>query len=130
MKQFILIAGTIYSGFSVILGAMGAHALKKVLSDVPMASFETGVRYQMYHGLILLLVGFIFKFETKLQSYMGWSFVLGTFLFSVSIYALSLSGVMGRSFSFLGPITPIGGLLMIVGWILLLIVIVKEMPRS
>lgn len=130
MKQFILIAGTIYSGFSVVLGAMGAHALKKVFNDVTMASFETGVRYQMYHGLLLLIIGFMFQFKSKLQNYMGWCFVIGTFLFSVSIYVLSLSKVLGVSLPFLGPVTPIGGLLMIVGWVLLLITIVKEMPRS
>jgi len=96
------------------------------LSEAQLVSFEVGVKYMMYHALVLLLVGYIFNFETKLQSAMAWSFVLGTFLFSTSIYLLSLSDVLGVSFRFLGPVTPLGGVFMIAGWVLLLVNIVKQ----
>ncbi|MCU4174805.1 DUF423 domain-containing protein [Carboxylicivirga sp. N1Y90] len=129
MKQAVMIVGSIYGGLSVILGALGAHALKKVLSEVQLASFEVGVKYMMYHAIVLLLVGFVFNFETKLQRTMAWSFAIGTFLFSCSIYFLSLSDVLGMNFRFLGPVTPLGGLFMIVGWVLLLISVMKKYAK-
>ncbi|MCG8581640.1 MAG: DUF423 domain-containing protein [Bacteroidales bacterium] len=124
MKQIILIAATVYGGLSVIFGALGAHALKKVLSETQLQSFEVGVKYQMYHAIVLLVLGFFFSFDTRLQTYMGWSFIVGTFLFSFSIYLLSLQTLMGANLKFLGPVTPLGGLLMIVGWCLLLVQVV------
>ncbi|WP_430816132.1 DUF423 domain-containing protein [Carboxylicivirga sp. RSCT41] len=126
MKQLILIAGSVYGGLSVIFGAMGAHALKKVLTETQIQSFEVGVRYQMYHAIVLLILGFFLSFESRLQVYMGWSFIVGTFLFSFSIYLLSLQSVLGASLKFLGPVTPLGGLLMIVGWCLLLVQLVRQ----
>jgi len=130
MKRIVLVIGSLYGGLSVILGAMGAHALKNVLTLQQLGSFETGVKYQMYHALVLLVIGFVFSFETKLQKAMGWSFMFGTFLFSFSIYLLSLSDLMGVSLRFLGPVTPLGGLVMIAGWLLLLIAVVRHHPRS
>ncbi len=126
MKQIVLIAATIYGGLSVVLGALGSHALKKVLSEVQLQSFEVGVKYQMYHALVLLILGLFLSFDTRLQSFMGWSFIVGTFLFSFSIYLLSLQSVIGANLKFLGPVTPLGGLLMIVGWGLLLVHVVKS----
>jgi uncharacterized membrane protein YgdD (TMEM256/DUF423 family) len=125
MKQIVLISATIYGGLSVILGALGAHALKKVLSEAQLQSFEVGVKYQMYHAIVLLVLGFFLSFDTRLQTYMGWSFIGGTFLFSFSIYFLSLQSVLGANLKFLGPVTPLGGLLMIVGWCLLLIQVIR-----
>ncbi|MCT4591746.1 MAG: DUF423 domain-containing protein [Carboxylicivirga sp.] len=125
MKQIVLISATIYGGLSVILGALGAHALKKVLSEAQLQSFEVGVKYQMYHAIVLLVLGFFLSFDTRLQTYMGWSFISGTFLFSVSIFFLSLQSVLGANLKFLGPVTPLGGLLMIVGWCLLLIQVIR-----
>lgn len=119
MKRLIYIIGAIYGGLSVIFGAFGAHALKGVLTALKLQSYETGVRYQMYHALVLLIIAYIFKFETKTEKYMAWSFVVGIFLFSFSIYLLALSQLINVNLSFLGPITPLGGLLMIVGWLLL-----------
>lgn len=130
MKRIVLVIGSVYGGLSVMLGAMGAHALKNVLTLQQLGSFETGVKYQMYHALVLLIIGFVFSFETKLQKAIGWSFIFGTFLFSFSIYLLSLSDLTGVSFRFLGPVTPLGGLVMIAGWLLLLIAVVKHHPRS
>jgi len=126
MKQLVLSIASIYGALSVIFGAFGAHALKKVLNEAQLQSFETGVKYQMYHAIVLLLVGFFLSFDTKLQISMGWSFIVGTFLFSFSIYLLSLSPVLGINFKFLGPVTPLGGLLIIVGWVLLFVVTLKK----
>lgn len=125
MKQIVLSFGAIYGGLSVVFGAFGAHALKGVLSPDKLQSFETGVKYQMYHALALLLVGFYFDFSTKIQNYMGWGFIVGTFLFSVSIYLLALSSIWSVSLRFLGPVTPLGGLLLITAWAMLLVSIVQ-----
>ncbi len=125
MKQIVLSVAAIYGTLSVILGAFGAHALKKVLGEAQLQSFETGVKYQMYHAIVLLIVGFFLSFETRLQVSMGWSFIIGTFLFSFSIYLLSLSSVLGVNFRFLGPVTPLGGLLIIIGWMLLFVITFK-----
>ena len=125
MKRFVLIIASVYGGLSVVLGALGAHALKSVLSADKLQSFETGVRYMVIHALVLLILGFVFDYQTRLQKTMGWSFIVGTFLFSFSIFFLSLADTLGMSLGFLGPITPLGGLLMILGWILLLFNVLK-----
>ena len=87
--------------------------------------FETGVKYQMYHALLLLLIGFFLKFETGIEKTTAWFIILGTFLFSVSIYFLSFQDILKTNLKFLGPITPIGGLFMILGWALLIYVFAK-----
>ena len=125
MKNITLIIGAIYGLTSVILGAFGAHALKKVLTVERLTSFETGVKYQMYHALLLLLIGFFLKFETGIEKATAWFIILGVIFFSVSIYFLSFQEVWGVNLKFLGPITPIGGLLMITGWALLIYIFAK-----
>lgn len=117
MGQTLLIFGAIYGMLAVIFGAFGAHALKKILTDVQLKSFETGVKYQMHHAIVLLVSGFNLK---QPSPFLAWSFILGTFLFSFSIYGLILSDAKGKKLRFLGPITPLGGLLLIIGWTLLL----------
>ncbi|WP_299160205.1 DUF423 domain-containing protein [uncultured Tenacibaculum sp.] len=116
-QQIILISGAIFGMFAVIMGAFGAHSLKKTLSDDQLKSFETGVKYQMYHAIVLLFVGSNFSSPNQL---MGWSFIVGILLFSFSIYGLVLSDAKGKKMKFLGPITPLGGLLLIIGWVMLL----------
>ena len=116
-QQIVLIAGAIFGMLAVIFGAFGAHALKKILSDDQLKSFETGVKYQMYHAIVLLFVGSNFSSPNQL---MGWSFIIGILLFSFSIYGLILSDAKGKKMKFLGPITPLGGLLLIIGWVMLL----------
>ena len=120
MKNITLIIGATYGMLSVILGAFGAHAFKKILSVERLTSFETGVKYQMYHALLLLIIGFFFQFDTVTEKWASWCIILGVLLFSFSIYFLSFQEVLGVNLKFLGPITPIGGLLMIVGWALLI----------
>ena len=120
------IIGSLYGFLAVIFGAFGAHALKKVLNQDQLKSFETGVKYQMYHAILLLVLGFNLDPEMPLQHYMVYCFVLGTFLFSFSIYGLVLGASKGLKIKILGPITPIGGLLLVVGWGLLLYSFIKE----
>lgn len=117
-QQIILISGAAFGMLAIILGAFGAHALKKILNTDQLKSFETGVKYQMYHALVLLFSGTYFSTPNQL---MAWSFIIGTILFSFSIYGLVLSDANGRKMKFLGPITPLGGLLLVIGWIMLLI---------
>ncbi|MGX9985429.1 DUF423 domain-containing protein [Soonwooa purpurea] len=116
MKTFTLIFGAFYGLLSVILGAFGAHAFKKILSVERLESFETGVRYQMYAAFFLLIVGYILKFETGSEKWISFLMIIGTFLFSFSIYFLSFQDYWGVNLKLLGPITPLGGLFMIISW--------------
>ena len=126
MKNFTLIIGGIYGLLSVILGAFGAHAFKKILSVERLESFETGVRYQIYAAFFLLIVGYILKFETSSEKWISILMITGTFLFSVSIYFLSFQDVWGVNLKFLGPITPLGGLFMIISWGMLILHFIKN----
>ncbi|WP_461790036.1 DUF423 domain-containing protein [Pedobacter sp.] len=120
-SNIIIFTGGTFGILAIVLGAFGAHALKKVLSTEKLASFEVGVRYQMYNALFLLLLGFntnVFISNVKWAFYLA---TIGTILFSFSIYLLALADPLKRNFKFLGPVTPIGGLLMILGWGSLLI---------
>jgi len=121
MIQFTLLFSSILGGLAVIFGAFGAHALKKILNTAQLKSFETGVKYQLYHALVLLIIGFNFKLETASEKYMVYSFIIGILLFSFSIYGLVISSAKNKKLAFLGPITPIGGLFLIVGWVLLFV---------
>lgn len=125
MKQFVLIIATIYGMLSVVLGAFGAHAFKNILSTEKLASFETGVRYQIYHAIVLLVIGFALSFSSPLEKWAAICFILGIFLFSFSIYFLSFSEYWGINLRFLGPITPLGGFFMIIGWSLLIIYFIR-----
>jgi uncharacterized membrane protein YgdD (TMEM256/DUF423 family) len=126
MKNTTLIIGAIYGLLSVILGAFGAHALKKIISLEKLVSFETGVRYQMYAAFFLLIVGYILKFETKTENWISILMIAGTFIFSVTIYVLAFSEVMSIPSKIIGPLTPLGGLLMIISWAMLIIYFVKN----
>ncbi len=119
MKELVLTFGGVLGTLAVIFGAFGAHALKMKLSEDQLKSFETGVKYQMYHAIILILIGIIFPFMKYSQIIMAWCFLIGILLFSFSIYGLILSSAKGKKLSFLGPVTPMGGLLLVVGWVLL-----------
>lgn len=126
MKTITLVFGAVYGMLSVILGAFGAHALKKILSVERLESFETGVRYQMYAAFFLLIVGYILKFETTSEKWISILMIVGTILFSFSIYFLSLQDYLGANLKFLGPITPLGGLMMILSWAMLILYFAKN----
>lgn len=121
MTELVLIIGGSFGALAVILGAFGAHALKKSLNSDQLKSFETGVKYQMYHALILIISGLSFPLEHGLQQAMIWCFAGGIILFSFSIYGLVISDAAGKKMRFLGPVTPLGGLLLISGWILFIL---------
>lgn len=125
MKTITLIFGAAFGMLSVILGAFGAHALKKILSVERLESFETGVRYQMYAAFFLLIAGYILKFDTSSQKWISILMIAGTMLFSFSIYGLSLQDYLGVNLKFLGPITPLGGLFMILSWGMLIFYFAK-----
>lgn len=116
-QETILALGATFGMLSVIFGAFGAHMLKKILSEEQLKSFETGVKYQMYHAIVLLIIGFNVKDPSFI---MVGCFIFGIILFSFSIYMLVLSDAKGKKMKFLGPITPIGGLLLLIGWGVLL----------
>jgi len=116
--------GALYGALAIILGAFGAHALKKIFNPEQIKSFETGVKYQMYHALLLVFIGFNLPLKTTLEQVMVYFLIAGVFLFSFSIYGLCLSSAKGKKLKFLGPITPLGGLLLVLGWVLLLVIIV------
>ena len=123
MTQFTLLFGSLLGGLAVLFGAFGAHALKKILSDDQLKSFETGVKYQLYHAIVLLVIGFNLELKTTLEIIMIYCFTVGIILFSFSIYGLVISSAKNKKLTFLGPITPLGGLLLIIGWVLLFIVV-------
>ena len=115
MKSKVVLSGALFILTGIILGSFGAHALEKQLNIEELDSFQTGVQYQLYHGLALLVLGFNFD-RIKRPSLLCWGIVLGTVLFSGSIYLLAIDTLMGIDLSFLWPVTPLGGTLLIVSW--------------
>ena len=114
-KKIILTA--IFLGLTaIILGAFGAHALKKTLTEAQLQSFEVGVRYQMYHALFLLFIGVFTFLNEKERLIIFWLTISGILFFSGSIYLLATNGITNLKTKWLGPITPIGGLLLISAW--------------
>ncbi len=116
-----MIAGAIFAALAVILGAFGAHALKEVLTESQLQTFETGVRYQVYHAFALLITGVAYAHmpvkQLKLASLF---FIIGIILFSGSLYLLVMIKMNGQvGLGGLGLLTPIGGLFFILGWIML-----------
>lgn len=125
MKKPFLVAGSLFGLTAVVLGAFGAHALEKILDANALDSFETGVRYQMYHALLLLLVGSLDFFSEKSRKTIFYLLVIGTILFSGSIYLLVLFDLTQ-----IALLTPLGGVLLICGWLILLISTLKKSGKS
>lgn len=114
LTRIFLATAAVFGGLSVVGGAFASHALKDKLTDRALEIFETGARYQMYHALALLLVALILSRAEQSQTFFavaGWAFIVGTVIFSGSLYTLSLSNI-----KWLGAITPLGGVAYIVGW--------------
>jgi len=128
MQKMFLATGASLAALAVILGAFGAHALKARLDTTQLQVFETAVRYQMYHALALILLGILFdKLNQQYLNISGYAFIAGILLFSGSLYLLSMKEILGtQDWRFLGPITPLGGLSFIFGWVMLFVAIIKK----
>jgi len=126
MDKKIITTGAIFGMLAIILGAFGAHALKKVLSIEQLSTFETGIKYQMYHALFLLFIGLSILSE-KAKKTIYFLVVIGVIFFSGSIYLLATNGhFIPFDFKTIGFITPVGGLLLISAWGVLLVNILKK----
>jgi uncharacterized membrane protein YgdD (TMEM256/DUF423 family) len=128
MHKTFLLTGSLLAGVAVLLGAFGAHGLKKLVAPEAVASFQTGVQYQMYHALALLILGILFeRFGGSLLLYAGISFCAGILLFSGSIYlATGMIALHKEVPVFVRLITPLGGLAFIAGWLLVFIGLMKK----
>lgn len=127
LDRKITITATLFIVLAIILGALGAHALEKVLSVEKLASYEVGVKYQMYHGLALLaLVALNGKLNVNLKVVYR-LLISGVIVFSGSIYLLLFQELLGIKLGMIfGPLTPIGGLLMIAGWVTFLMMLIRS----
>ncbi|MAN29028.1 MULTISPECIES: DUF423 domain-containing protein [Mesonia] len=121
MQRNLLILGCVLGMLAVILGAFGAHGLKEVLSEESLTSYETGVRYQFYHAFLALIVANSSFFTSKTKNIVFYLILVGVILFSGSIYLLSTYALTGVSFKSIAFITPVGGLLLILAWLLLFV---------
>ena len=126
MDKKIIAIGTLLGVIAIILGAFGAHALKKVLSVDELSTFETGVKYQMYHALFLLFLGVNMFLSDKSKKTIATLVVIGVVFFSGSIYLLATMSISAINFKTIGFITPLGGLLLIVAWTMVLFNLLKK----
>lgn len=126
MDRKIFSTAAFFGMTAIILGAFGAHALKKVLTLDQLATFETGVKYQMYHALFLLFLGLNNHLTSKTKKTILILTILGIIFFSGSIYLLATNSLTSFDFKVIGFITPIGGLLLIVAWSILMIQFLKK----
>ena len=128
MHKTYLWTGALTAAIAVSLGAFGAHALKQIVPPDTVSTFQTGVQYQMYHSLALLATGIIYeRYPVKFIKWAGICFMLGIILFSGSLYLLSFLKIRESSvIKFVGPITPIGGIFFITGWLFLLAGVIRK----
>ena len=118
MKNRIVVCASIFGLTAVILGAFGAHSLKKIVSANMLSVWQTGIQYHFYHTFALLLLSTLNHFKPKYSKFSFYSFVMGIIIFSGSLYLLALKDFLGAPWlKYLGPITPIGGLFFILGWL-------------
>lgn len=120
MILVVKLAAALFGFFGIIFGAFGAHRLKRLVPAEVLSSFETGVKYQLLHAVVLLVLGLHFEFIDFTERMIATCLISGVILFSFSIYGLCYAKVKKINLKFLGPITPVGGLLLMSGWGLLL----------
>ncbi|WP_285055857.1 DUF423 domain-containing protein [Pedobacter ginsengisoli] len=126
MNKRILITASLLGAVAVMLGAFGAHGLKKTVNAGDLEIWAKGVEYQFYHVFALLFLA-RFKIEDKLIKLSYWFFTFGILLFSGSLYLLATRGLLNAGFvDYIGPVTPIGGLLLILGWLSMFLAALKE----
>ena len=119
MYKTILVTGVVFGMLAVLLGAFGAHGLEKLMDTKSIQTFETGVTYQMYHAFFLLVLGSSKQLSEQSKKLIFYCIALGIVLFSCSIYFLATNSLTGFDFKVIAFVTPIGGSLLILGWILL-----------
>ncbi len=125
MNKTILITASILGITGIILGAFGAHGLKELVSVEAQQTFETGVRYQIYHAFFLLFIGSLSSIQQKFKKIIFYLTITGVILFSGSIYGLATNSLTTFDFKITGFVTPIGGLLLILSWMFLFINFLK-----
>ena len=129
MDKKILITGSILGFLAIILGAFAAHGLKEIVDASSIESFQTGVRYQMYHAILFLFIGSSKLIDPKKKTLLFYFILIGVLFFSGSIYGLATDSLTGINFRKIAFITPIGGLLLAVSWLLLLLNFIKLKPE-
>ncbi|MBQ0787685.1 MAG: DUF423 domain-containing protein [Oceanihabitans sp.] len=125
MNKKLLITGAVFGVIGIILGAFAAHGLKELVSEGSLQSFETGVRYQMYHAFLLLILGSVNVIPEKAKKMIYILIVVGVLFFSGSIYGLATNALTSVDFTKIALITPLGGLLLIVVWLIMFINFLK-----
>ncbi len=125
MNRKIVALGALFGIVAIALGAFGAHGLKQYLTETQLQTFETGVRYQMYHAILLVAVGLSGQLHGRAAKWFSGLITSGVCLFSGSIYLLSTSAFPDFN-KIIGPVTPIGGLCLIVGWTVLFVAFLKR----
>tara|TARA_R110002050_G_scaffold94765_2_gene197204 strand:+ start:62562 stop:62963 length:402 start_codon:yes stop_codon:yes gene_type:complete len=130
MNKTILITASVLGLISIVLGAFGAHALKELITVEAQKTFETGVRYQMYHALLLLFIGNVSNVLVKDKKILFYLVLMGVILFSGSIYCLATNALSSFDFKTIGFMTPIGGLFLILAWCLLFVNFLKIKSKN
>ena len=125
MNKIILVTASVFGLLAIVLGAFASHGLKGLISIESLQTFETGVRYQMYHAIVLLFIGITTNLNTRTKQLLYYLIVIGVLFFSGSIYGLATNELSSFDFKSIGFITPFGGLLLIGSWVILLINFLK-----
>ena len=121
MNKIILVTASILGLLGIVLGAFASHGLKGSISAESLQTFETGVRYQIYHAIVLLFVGITTLFNTKTKRLLYYLVVIGILCFSGSIYGLATKAISGFDFKRIAFITPVGGMLLIISWVIMFV---------
>jgi uncharacterized membrane protein YgdD (TMEM256/DUF423 family) len=125
-RKKLVLLGSCFGGIGIILGAFGAHGLESIISEDAIITFETGVKYQIYHALFLLFLSTQTFTTEKLNKILFWLILAGVVFFSGSIYGLATNELTSFDFKAIAWITPIGGTLLILSWALVFIHIIKK----
>ncbi|WP_373057711.1 DUF423 domain-containing protein [Zunongwangia sp. H14] len=125
MNKKFLVAGAVFGLLGVVIGAFAAHGLRPLITTESLQTFETGVKYQMYHALFLLILAGGNFLTPKLKDAVFYLLIFGILFFSGSIYLLATNNLTGFDFRSIALVTPLGGSLLIIAWILVLISVIK-----
>jgi len=126
MNKILITAGLLLGVTGIVLGAFAAHGLKSLIDEASIKSFETGVRYQMYHAFLLIILGATSFVSKKIKTIVFYLVLLGVLCFSFSIYGLATNDLSSINFKSIAFVTPIGGLLLISAWLFILVHVLKS----